>query len=82
MNRLHLELVCRADSADFAARARSWLTDARAEFSPQLSRRLPDAPVLRRQQAHKPAVPAAPRADTPAHQYRCPAGACYPRDAA
>jgi hypothetical protein len=53
MGRLHLELVCRADSAaDFAARAGSWLTDARAEFFPQLSRRLPDAPVLRRQEAH------------------------------
>lgn len=50
MGRLLLELVCRADSAvEFAARAGSWLTDARAEFFPELSRRLPDAPALQRQ---------------------------------
>jgi hypothetical protein len=55
MRRLHLELVCRADSAaKFAELAGSWLTDARAEFFPELSRRLPDAPALQRQQAEDP----------------------------
>jgi hypothetical protein len=48
--RLQLELTCRADSAEeFARHARSWLTEARTELFPELSRRLPGAAVLRRQ---------------------------------
>jgi hypothetical protein len=48
--RLALELACRADSAEeFAGDARSWLTDARTELFPELSRCLPATAVLRRQ---------------------------------
>jgi len=50
MRLLQLELACRADSAvEFAQHARSWLTEARTELFPELSRRLPSAPALRSQ---------------------------------
>jgi hypothetical protein len=50
MRWLHLELACRADSAEeYARHARSWLTDARTGLFPDLSRRLPGSAVLRRQ---------------------------------
>ena len=60
MPRLHLELVRRADSAEeFARLARGWLTEARTELFPELSRRLPDAAVLKRP-VPDPRVPIGP----------------------
>lgn len=49
MRWLYLELTGRADSAaEFAQSASAWLTEARTELFPELSRRLPTARVLRR----------------------------------
>jgi hypothetical protein len=43
-----LELTGRADSAtEFARQASSWLTEARTELFPELSRGLPGGAVLR-----------------------------------
>jgi hypothetical protein len=48
MRWLVLELTSRADSAaEYARLARSWLTEARTELFPGLSRELPDGAVLR-----------------------------------
>jgi hypothetical protein len=55
--RLALELVCQADSAgEFAGHARSWLTEARTELFPELSRGLPGTAVLRRQAGDRDGV--------------------------
>jgi hypothetical protein len=69
MRWLHLELTCRADSAEeFARHARSWLTEARTELFPGLSRRLPGAAVLRRQ-TDDPDAAIGPPGATWAHFY-------------
>jgi hypothetical protein len=63
MRWLHLELACRADSAEeFARQARSWLTEARTGLFPELSQRLPGTAALRRRTDDPGAVIGPPRA--------------------